>query len=508
MSTVVPRALGTEVEYGILAPSQPAVSPIITSSHVVVAYAAHTAYGHTQWDFAGESPLKDQRGFDLRRYHTVPNIGARQVGQASLMVANGARFYVDHAHPEYSSPETFSAADATLWDAAGVEIMRRSVAAVDEFTARGESALTGHPPAPVGLKIYRNNVDGKGASYGAHENYLYSRELDFTRLAAGLTPFLATRQVFAGAGRIGIGVESETAGFQISQRADYIATTISLETTLNRGIINTRDEPHTDGEQFGRLHVIIGDANMSQTATYLKLGSTSLVLDALEADIDFSDLELADPVGAVHAISHDPTLSVRVPLRDGRELTGVEIQREYHARVRPVSDDARAVWQRWGEVLDLLATDPAATAHLLDWTAKLALLEGFRRRGMAWSDPKLSLVDLQYHDIDPAKSLYSALVRRGQMVEMFDHDRVVWAADNPPETSRAYFRGRVMDLYGAHVRAVNWAEIVLADPDIVVDMSEVSSFTAADTEMLVADEPEYPGFVRRLEQLLGETGRR
>lgn len=207
--------------------------------------------------------------------------------------------------------------DAVIWDKAGERVM--------EAAARYVASVPGAPK----LQLYKNNIDGKGASYGTHENYLMDRKTPFTAVIAGLTTFFASRQVISGSGRVGIGQSGDEAGFQLSQRADYIEVEMGLETTLKRGIINTRDEPHADPERYRRLHVIIGDANLAETATYLKVGTTSLVLDLIEAGVDFSDIELARPVTAVHTISHDPTLQATVALTDGRELTALALQREY-----------------------------------------------------------------------------------------------------------------------------------------------------------------------------------
>ncbi|MEJ5927281.1 depupylase/deamidase Dop [Corynebacterium sp. H128] len=473
--------MGTETEYGIATPSDPLLSPIITSTHVVVAYAASISARRARWDYEAEHPLRDLRGFDLKRYHTVPVVDPNAVGVANMVLGNGARFYVDHAHPEYSAPETTNAWDAFIYDAAGDLILRDAVAAVAELSAQHTSALDGHAPCPE-LKIYKHNVDGKGASYGSHENYLYSRETDFDQLAAALIPFFVTRQVIIGAGRVGIGARGEQPGFQISQRADYIETEISLETTLNRGIINTRDEPHADEERFGRLHVIIGDANMSQTANFLKMGMTALVIAAIESGVSFKDLALQEPVAEVQNISRDLTLRHRLKLRDGRLLTALEIMGEYRKRVTPSTDVDKQVHALWGEVLDLLERDPLSTAHLLDWTAKLALMQGFVQRGLGWDDPKLQLIDLQYCDIDPAKSLYHALVRKGRMHTLVTEEDIRRAKTLPPRDTRAYTRGTMMSKHSERVLAASWDAIVLATesgPERI-EMPEVDMYTADD----------------------------
>ncbi|MFH0410583.1 depupylase/deamidase Dop [Corynebacterium sp. L4756] len=456
------RFLGTETEYGISTPEWPELSPIITSTHAVVAYAAMHTKARSRWDFTEEHPLRDMRGFDLKRYSTAPVVDPNAIGVANVVTAAGARFYVDHAHPEFSSPECSNAWDAMLYDASGDKVLLDSAAAVAGLTAQGKSVLANNEPCPP-LKFYKNNVDGKGASYGSHENYQYARSTDFDTLAQALIPFFVARIVVTGAGRIGLGQDGSEPGFQISQRADYMEQEITLETTLNRGIINTRDEPHADAEKWGRLHVIVGDANMSQTSNLLKLGMTSMVLDAIEAGVDFSDLKLSDPVSEIKKISRDLTLQHKAQLVDGRELTALELLAEYRSRIQGTSETDEKVLQAWDEVVALLADDPLSAAHLLDWVAKYRLIKGFIDRGVPLDNPKLALIDLQYTDIDPAKSLYHALVRKGQMRTLVSQEEIEKAATTPPADSRAYFRGRVSEKFGEDVLASNWQLISLTE---------------------------------------------
>ncbi|MEU3474042.1 proteasome accessory factor PafA2 [Rhodococcus sp. 05-340-1] len=454
------RIIGIEVEYGISSPTEPTANPILTSTQAVLAYAAAAGVPRakrTRWDYEVESPLRDARGFDLGRFSgPAPVIDADEIGAANMILTNGARLYVDHAHPEYSAPEVRDPLDAVIWDKAGERVM--------EAAARHASSVPGAPR----LQLYKNNVDGKGASYGTHENYLMSRETPFSAVVAGLSPFFASRQVITGSGRVGIGQSGDEAGFQLSQRADYIEVEVGLETTLKRGIINTRDEPHADADKYRRLHCIIGDANLAEMSTYLKVGTTALVLDLIEAGVDLSDLQLARPVTAVHQISHDPTLRKAVALADGRELTGLALQRIYHQRVAKFvaaegSDDARAldVLDKWAMVLDLLERDPMECAHLLDWPAKLRLLEGFRQReGLGWSAPRLHLVDLQYSDVRLDKGLYNRLVARGSMDRLVTEQQVLDAVGTPPDDTRAYFRGECLRKFGADIAAASWDSVI------------------------------------------------
>lgn len=481
------RVLGTETEYGISTPSNPALSPIVTSTHAVVAYAALHTGARSRWDFREEHPLRDSRGFNLKRYHTVPVVDPNALGVANVVTANGARFYVDHAHPEYSSPECTNAWDAMVYDAAGDLILRRAADAVASLTAQGTSVLATHDPCPP-LKFYKNNVDGKGASYGSHENYQYSRDTDFEDIAQGLIPFFVARQVVTGAGRMGLGADGEEPGFQISQRADYIEQEISLETTLNRGIINTRDEPHAVAEDFGRLHVIIGDATMSHTSTLLKLGMTSLVLEAIEEGVDFSDLRLKDPVAEVQRVSRDLTLTHQLELHDGRRLTALEILAVYRERVTSNSESDEKVLAAWDEVVSLLADNPLKAAHLLDWVAKYRLIKGYLDRGVAADDPKLALIDLQYTDIDPAKSLHHALVRKGQMRTLVSEEEIAAAADTPPTDTRAYLRGHATRKFGEDVLAASWQSLTFRIGEAEGANSGAACVALDDTTRLGQDE--------------------
>ena len=478
------RYLGTETEYGITCPDNPQISPLVTSTHAVVAYAALRTQARTRWDYAEEAPLKDTRGFDLQRYRSVPVVDANAIGVANVVTTNGARYYVDHGHPEYSSPECSNAFDAMVYDAAGDIVLNDAAACIRELWEQQVSVLAKHEPCPP-LKFYKNNVDGKGRSYGSHENYLYSRHTNFEILTQALIPFFVTRQVIIGAGRVGIGQESEKPGLQISQRADYFEQEVSLETTLNRGIVNTRDEPHAPEEDFRRLHVIVGDANMSQFSNFLKLGMASLVLDAIEAGVDFSDLRLKNPVEEIKAVSHDPTLTHELELLDGQRLSAISILRKYRRRCEGRSDVDKQVLTLWGEVLDDLERDPLSTADRLDWTAKWALVRRFEQRGA--TQAKLQAIDLQYADIDPKTSLYHALVRKGAMRTMVSAEEIARAAVHPPEDTRAYFRGRAGEKFAEDLTASNWQSMLFTvDGQLYrVPLDLLGSHTRADVGELI-----------------------
>src|SRR5204863_2957335 len=252
---------------------------------------------------------RDARGFDrTREAADSSQLTDEDLGLANVILTNGARLYVDHAHPEYSAPECTDPLAAVIWDKAGERVMAE--AAARAATMPGGSAI----------QLYKNNTDNKGASYGCHENYLMRRATPFADIVRNLTPFFVSRQVVCGAGRVGQGADGRNEGFQISQRADFFEVEVGLETTLKRPIINTRDEPHADPEKYRRLHVIIGDANLSEISTYLKIGTTALVLSMIEEQFLTVDLSVDLPVATLRAISHDPSLRYLLTLRDGRKM--------------------------------------------------------------------------------------------------------------------------------------------------------------------------------------------
>src|SRR5665213_3028916 len=341
------RVMGIETEYGISLPGQPGANAMLLCSQVGNAYAA------------------DARGFDLDRAGADPSqLTDEDLGLANVVLTNGARLYVDHAHPEYSSPEVTSPRAALCWDQAGEQIMLESV-----------RRLSG-VPGTAGVNLYKNNTDGKGASYGTHENYLMRRETPFSDITHHLIPFFVARQVMCGAGRVGIGQDSTNAGFQIAQRSDFFEVEIGLETTLKRPIINTRDEPHAVAALYRRLHVIIGDANQCDVAGLLKMGTTSLVLAMIEDQTIDVDLSVRKPVATLHAVSHDPGLRELIELRDGRTMTAVQLlwiyyeQAERYLQTRnpgAIDDDTSEVMSRWASVLTKLERDPMQCAREIDW---------------------------------------------------------------------------------------------------------------------------------------------
>src|SRR3954452_15931092 len=451
--------MGTETEYGVSVPGQAGMNHMVASSQVVNGYAGAGPVRdrRTRWDFEEENPLRDARGFDVG-VGMSDHGDEDELGLANVILTNGARLYVDHAHPEYSTPEVTNPRDCVIWDKAGERVMALAAERAQQV------------PGTAPIHLYKNNTDGKGASYGTHENYLMARSTAFADIVRHLTPFFVSRQVVTGAGRVGTGQDGRGEGFQLSQRADFFEVEVGLETTLKRPIINTRDEPHADPEKYRRLHVIIGDANLSEISTYLKVGTTSLVIAMIEDGWLGVDLTVESPVAALRAISHDPGLRWQMTLRDGRRLTALQLQMEYLEQARKFVEDrygldadeqTRDVLERWESVLTRLEDDPMSLSRELDWVAKLSLLEGYRDRdGLDWSSPRLQLVDLQYSDVRPEKGLYNRLVARGRMQRLLDDAEIERAMTTPPEDTRAYFRGRCLEKYADAVAAASWDSVI------------------------------------------------
>ena len=379
----LPKVCGIETEYGIVVRGGEN-NPVSASSLLINAYVAATTSrraGRVGWDFDDEQPANDARGFSLDD-SLAPEVETTLV---NAVLTNGARYYVDHAHPEISIPEVATALEAVRWDRAAEEIIRRSMAHAGAKLATG-------PTGGAEVVVYKNNSDGKGNSYGCHENYLLARETPFGRIVAQVTPHFVTRQVYSGSGKVGCelpGVPTDQVPYQLSQRADFFEEEVGLETTLKRPIVNTRDEPHCDAQKYRRLHVIVGDANMSEIATYLKIGTTAIVLAMIEDDALGEDWLLANPVAAIRQVSHDPTLTRTIMLRDGRRVTALEVQWGLLERARKYErshglacvDEAIGldVLARWEHVLTGLEHDPGSIAPWVDWIAKRRLVDGLRR---------------------------------------------------------------------------------------------------------------------------------
>jgi proteasome accessory factor A len=382
---------------------------------------------------------------------------------SNVFLENGARLYLDvGSHPEYATPECDTLDDLVSHDKAG-ELILESLAYSAEVRMR-EEGIRGS------VYLLKNNTDSAGNSYGCHENFLTLRVDDLSRLVEVLIPFLVTRQIYAGAGKVLL--TSRGPVYTLSQRAEHIWEGVSSATTRSRPIINTRDEPHADAERFRRLHVIVGDSNMSQWATYLKVGAMSLVLRMLEHDVVLRDLSMENPIRAIREISHDQSLTKRVRLVNGREMTALEIQESYFERVQrfvtghSIPPDEQRALSMWGEALEALREDPMRLEGRVDWVTKYRLIEDYRaRHSLPLSHPQVSLVDLQYHDINRRRGIYYKLVEHGRTVELVDEARIKRAVDIPPQTTRARLRGEFIAAAKAHHRdyTVDWVHLKLND---------------------------------------------
>jgi proteasome accessory factor A len=481
------KVLGMETEYGIIIRGAGEPNPIAASSTLINAYVAELAR-KVDWDFEDETPGRDARGYS-REGSMPPEVETHLV---NAVLTNGARYYVDHAHPEFSTPECANVYDAILYDKAGEAILARSVIAAARFLPPGQSIV-----------VLKNNSDGKGNSYGTHENYLMDRAVPFARIVTHVMPHFVSRQVFTGAGKVGSEVPSADAAevrFQITQRADFFEEEVGLETTLKRPIVNTRDEPHCDSQKYRRLHVIVGDANLSEVAGFLKIGTTAMVLSMIEDDwfarASSRDFTLRTPVRAMRQVSYDLSLRRPLELADGRLMTALELQWEHLDLARKYAEErgldavggeqvGRDILRRWEEVLTGLESDPMTLASQLDWVAKYRVVDGYRERhGLSWTDSRLAAMDLQYHDVRPDKSLYA----RVGMERLLDPDAVTQAMTEPPETTRAYFRGKCLQRWAASIAAANWDSMVFdlgGDPLRRVPMMEPLRGTRAHVDGLL-----------------------
>jgi proteasome accessory factor A len=448
----IPKICGIETEYGIVVQEAVDFNPILTSSFLINAYA-NPIFKRVKWDYDEERPLRDARGFDR-----APADGGseEETGLVNVILPNGSRYYVDHAHPEYSSPECSNALDAVIWDKAGERILEQSMDAVNELTPTGQR-----------LFICKNNSDGKGNSYGCHENYLVDRRTPFPNLIKHLIPFFVSRQIFTGAGKVGAENSAERTDYQISQRADFFEVEVGLETTFKRPIINTRDEPHADPERYRRLHVIVGDANMAELPIFLKIGTTSLLLAMIEDDFIADDMTLADPTGAMRSVSHDPACRTSFETAEGASITAIELQWEYlklakkYVSENESSEVSDRVLDEWERVLEGLERDPMSLSADLDWVAKLSLLEAYRERdGLPWDHPKLRLIDLQYHEVRRERSLYWKLIDSGKITRLVTDLEIEHAVHNPPEDTRAYFRGECLRRFSSRIAAASWDSLI------------------------------------------------
>ena len=380
---------------------------------------------------------------------------------SNAFLVNGARFYQDTGcHPEYSTPECDNITDLVIHDKAGERLLEACLPAAEERLR--EEGLSGE------IYIFKNNTDSLGNTYGCHENYLMRRDVDFWKVTEQLIPFFVTRPIFSGSGKV-LKVSGK-AVFFISQRAQHIHEKTSSSTTSSRSIINTRDEPHADAEKYRRLHIIVGDSNMSEYATYLKVGTAALVLGMIEDGFTVPAMELEDPVKAIREISRDPTLKKKVKLDDGRQMSALEIQKVYYDKAldyvatqphHPVIDD---IITKWGYILEKLSDDPMQLTREVDWVAKRTLIQSYvDKKGCGWDDPRVFLMDLQYHDVKRTRGLFYLMENKGLMDRVVDEEAVQRAMSVPPQSTRAKVRGDFIRFARAKNRSytVDWTYLKL-----------------------------------------------
>lgn len=448
--------MGLENEYGISSAQN--TDPITLSNRIVFAYAKHVyPESNIRWDYDVESPLRDARGFDMSRAEADPSqLTDEDQVIPNLVLPNGARFYVDHAHPEFSAPEVLNPIDITKWDLAGEQIMKIAV------------ALDAKDFPEDRIRVFKNNVDNKGSSYGTHENYQMKRSTDFSKIIAGLTPHFITRQIYCGAGRIGIGQKSEEIGYQISQRADYIEAHVGLETTMKRPIINTRDEPHADPNISRRLHVIIGDANMSDFANILKVGSTSLILSMIEDGfVDFEEVSLLNPVGIVKEISQDLEFKKTYNTNNGNKFSVIDVQEWYldksklYLSQQGYDENSRQVIEFWEQAITGLRNKKEDLADRIDWIAKLLLIKKYQEKNkLTIEDDLIKSLDFKYSEITSDDGIAQVLKRNRLLKEYLNPIEVQKAINEPPINTRAWFRGKSVSKFSKSIAAASWDSLI------------------------------------------------
>ena len=384
---------------------------------------------------------------------------------SNVFLRNGARLYLDvGSHPEYATPECDSVRELIVHDKAGERILEGLLA--DAERRLHEEGIAGD------VYLFKNNTDSAGNSYGCHENYLVGRHGEFSRLADVLIPFLVTRQLICGAGKVL--ATPRGAVYCVSQRAEHIWEGVSSATTRSRPIINTRDEPHADAEKYRRLHVIVGDSNMSETTMMLKVGATDLVLRMIEAGTTLRDMTLENPIRAIREVSHDMTGQKKVRLANGREMSALEIQEEYFTKARDFAEKrglrtgaVDKILDLWEGTLTAVSTgDLDLISREIDWVIKYQLIERYRaKNNLAMSAPRVAQLDLAYHDISRNRGLYYLLEKRG-MVERTATDLEIFQAKSvPPQTTRARLRGEFIKRAQEQRRdfTVDWVHLKLND---------------------------------------------
>lgn len=482
MTSSVNSLFGIETEYGIAVEGAGAQDLVAASREVVVSYVGRAARG---WNYRAEDPRNDQRGFHVDRLSQDPTDAqfdkptSRPMTpaeeRADRVLQNGARLYNDHGHPEYATPECADLRSLVAHDKAGERIVLECARAYETRTGRATD-------------IIKNNTDFHGASYGTHESYLLRREVPWERAVETLAPFLATRILFAGAGKSGIEERGGTQpGYQISQRADFFSVLQSVDTLHNRPLVNTRDEAHGDARRFRRLHVIAGDANMSEYATALRVGTLNLVVALMERDW-VCPVRLRDPVRAIKQISRDTTMRWHVEDEKGI-ISSVDVQRAYLRAAQELQLPGSAwVLGEWEDVLDALERDPMSLSDRVDWVAKKLLLDEFAEAENL--DPvedlaTLQSLDLAYHNVNPEVGLYYGLVETGAMATLVSDEEIEAARCNAPTNTRAALRGLLVRRFGEQARATSWGAMQFGSEgqELIVSLPEDADYPTLLTRL-------------------------
>ena len=447
------RILGTETEFGILTKGSGYTDPVADSIRLI-GHFPFLAAPHGIWDYESENPFLDSRGFIVDGEPERPSPHYNR--QLNKLLLNGGRLYVDGAHPEYSTPECSQPRELLAYERAGERIIQACLEALNTSLDAGQ------------VFVYKNNSDGKGNSYGYHENYLLSRSVPFDKIAQTLIPFFVTRQIYAGSGKVGAENHTDPVDYQIAQRSDFFECVMDLNTMVKRPIMNTRDEPHTELEKYRRVHVIVGDANMAEIPTFLKVGTTAIIMEMLDAGWEFPRLTLEDPVQDIKTVSRDLTVKASLRLSNKRTTNSINIQRSYlraahdFYNTRDLSPTTKEVLFLWEKILNKLEEDPTQLARELDWVAKHQMIQTYiDRKGCGWNDPRASLLDLQYHDMRPEKGLYYTLERANRIERLLQEHDVEQATVSPPPNTRAYFRGTCLKRFPENVYGMSWTSVLL-----------------------------------------------
>ena len=477
MKEIIPL-LGIETEYGIIREDLENSDPVDESMRLLKSCSQKSVVG--KWAYSQENSHQDMRGFkvqslaqdeeedafcaeDRKRPYSYLEMKCDRV------LSNGARFYNDHTHPEYSTPECSSLFSLVAHDVAGEKI-------VAESTKIRNQELGGKS-----VQIFKNNTDYSGHSYGTHDNYLIPRKIPFDHIVKGLVPFLVTRQLYAGAGKVGSENPNSNSykGLQLAQRSDFIEKVLSIETMTQRPIINTRDEPHAIRNKYRRLHLIMGDANMSAYATALKVGSTRLVLNLIASGGTLPNIELENPVEDVQKVSLEKNRNAKLKKTSGDSITALEIQEIYLEAIEKNFSNQNEEWswiiQEWEKTLNDFKHSPEKLSNRIDWAIKEKLfLEFMESENFSWDDPMLQSLDLEYHNLDPDRGLYRGLEQENHVYSLLTEEEINCAIEFPPAGTRAKIRGDAVNKESEKIKSIHWTGIEFKNGDLV-DLTGVIS---------------------------------